>query len=508
MRGISPTSFRSVTVVWLLPCVLVTASAVLRYIALTQTPYANGWDSYFYLVQLKSLETSGVMHSPEASLIYPWFRLWYWCTGDYILALQLGTALLAGAFTAVVYRIAVSRQQDGRFPLTALLLASWTVFSPHLTYFAAQYPKNLLGLVLLTAFVACLERPGTASRRRAGYCIVLLIANYFGHRMTFVLALVYGLLWVWNQQKQLGFQRFFTVKTLVVSAFAGVLFAGGGSLFPGLFHRIDFGRLAGVLHWPPQWAPWSFVQQFGLERISGWWLGEVLVTTVCWLAATGCGLKKQFQGPMAASVTVLCGLLLFPFWEWSFTGIAWRAFLVFVLFTPLLVIDYQSDKWHRSGLVFVVVLLCCSLFSWKSYHPKQHAPDYARFESVTARALPTLQKKKTELVIAHNALAEFFTFTSGIDAMPWLPEYPLDSSQLWRIATGTRLQTLRYHAGAEASAVEALGYQYFLLPEYVWQAAIKRAKAEGDELFLAEIADWRNPSRIRPGWLLHRKRER
>jgi hypothetical protein len=493
---------------WLLPVALALASAFLRWLALVQTPYANGWDSYFYLVQLKSLETTGVMHSPEASLIYPWFRLWYWCTGDYIQALKIGTALLAGAFTAAVYVFAASGRQEGRLPVVATVLASWTVFSPQLSYFAAQYPKNLLGLVLLTAFIGCLERPFASAQRHAGACAALLAANYFGHRMTFVLALVYLLLWAWNRQKRVGIRHFLHAKTLAGIGLALALFALAGGLFPGLFHLVDLGRLAGVLHWPPQLAPWSFVVHFGPERISGWWLGEVAAVAVCWLAVAVRRLSGAGKKPAAASLLVLCGLLLFPFWEWSFTGIAWRAFLVFVLLTPLLVIDYQFDKWHRSGLVFAVVLLCCSLFSWKSYHPKQHDPDYARFESVTVRAMPILTNKKTELVIAHNALAEFFTFTSGIDAMPWLPEYPVDSSRLWRIATGTRLQTLRYYAGTEASAIETPGYQYFLLPEYVWQHAIKRAKDENDELFLAETADWRNPSRPRPGWLLHRKRER
>ncbi len=81
---------------------LAIASALLRFWAFSQTPYANGWDSYFYLVQLKSLEETGRMHSPEASLIYPYLRLFYWMTGDYVLGMKVGTAILAGIFTASV----------------------------------------------------------------------------------------------------------------------------------------------------------------------------------------------------------------------------------------------------------------------------------------------------------------------------------------------------------------------------------------------------------------------
>jgi hypothetical protein len=50
-------------------------SALLRFRALSVTPFANGWDSYFYLVQLKSWVEQGRMHSPEASLFYPYLRL-------------------------------------------------------------------------------------------------------------------------------------------------------------------------------------------------------------------------------------------------------------------------------------------------------------------------------------------------------------------------------------------------------------------------------------------------
>jgi len=82
---------------------LAALSALLRFWALDQTPFANGWDSYFYLVQLKSLEETGRMHSPEASLIYPYLRLFYWITGDYVLGIKTGVAVLCGIWVAVVY---------------------------------------------------------------------------------------------------------------------------------------------------------------------------------------------------------------------------------------------------------------------------------------------------------------------------------------------------------------------------------------------------------------------
>ncbi|HRI60333.1 MAG TPA: hypothetical protein PK228_11435, partial [Saprospiraceae bacterium] len=173
---------------------LAALSALLRFVALSQTPFANGWDSYFYLVQLKSMEETGRMHSPEASLIYPYLQLFYRLTGDYVLGLKVGTAVLAGTFTAIVYWLALNRVHKPAFPWGPVALASWSVYSPQLTYFAAQYPKNLLGLVLLVAMIGSLDRlrlsrfskPGKSwlPGKSGSWLVILflLIINYFAHR--------------------------------------------------------------------------------------------------------------------------------------------------------------------------------------------------------------------------------------------------------------------------------------------------------------------------------------
>ena len=95
---------------------------------------------------------------------------------------------------------------------------------------------------------------------------------------------------------------------------------------------------------------------------------------------------------------------------------------------------------------------------------------------------------------------------SGTDAMPWLPEYAIDSSRLWRIASGVRLPTLQYFAKKENDLkIKDLGGKYYLLPEYVWQQALARARAEQDSDFLEIAESWRNPWKMRPGWLLRKK---
>ena len=137
--------------------VLTFLSIALRFKALQQTSFANGWDGYFYLVQLKSWIEEGSMHSSDFSLIYPVMRVVNWFSGDYILTFKMTAAIIAGSTTFGIYHL--TKRWSGNMYL-AILMGSISLFSPHLTYFAAQYPKNLLGFVFLLFFIGlCLASP-------------------------------------------------------------------------------------------------------------------------------------------------------------------------------------------------------------------------------------------------------------------------------------------------------------------------------------------------------------
>ena len=542
-------------------------SAWLRFQAFSQTLYANGWDSYFYLVQLKSMETTGRMHSPEASLIYPYLRLFYWLTGDYVAGMKWGVAVLCGIWVALLgstafpasgwapFKAPSKEGMNAFYPDSGkAVLPVWALFSPHLTYFAAQYPKNLLGLILLGLFINSLQRP--VQRKYAWPLPAFwLVINYFGHRMTFGLAVLYLLLHLiflfWKNPDN----RKLVKKWAPFAAGAIALFLLAGLFLPGLAHVADLGRLQGLLHGTPNFAPWAFVQIFGIGRLSAAWLFEIVVVTAFFLFTL---FKALWRRNVAALPFLLLGaVLIFPFPEWSSTGLGWRFWMVFVILAPFLSVrcevdsaksetsarssvrSAKSETSARSSVrsaklgerggggkagVWILngVLLIAAFFSWKSYRPAVQDPDYVQFQKVTERtqayfsdslpAQPPGRLKRPggyqpapELVIAHNALAEYFTFTTGTDAMPWLPEYAIDSTRLWRIAAGVHLPTLQYFSGKEnAPLITNLGGHYYLLPEYVWQQALARAHAEGDADFLAMAESWRNPWKMRPGWLLRK----
>ncbi|MBL7804566.1 MAG: hypothetical protein JNL02_12570 [Saprospiraceae bacterium] len=394
-----------------------------------------------------------------------------------------------------------------RTPFAILLPAFLLLFSPHLSWFAAQYPKNLLGLVLFLGFVFSLpERPGPVWRTWLAP-IFLLMINYFGHRLMFGLALIYLFIWLLLAFGNGILAALRQKKVLVAAAGTGVALLLAAAFFPGLFHLADFERLDGLLAGKLQCAPWSFIQDFGLARISFWWLAEIGLALALWLwtAVYFLDIKRRTQLPLQTKSLFLLGFfLLLPFLEWSVTGLAYRLFLVFVLIAPLLAAGILkiAPKWHRT---LYALLTIAALFSWKSYRPAQHDPDYRLFDRLTQTVMAdsTFRGAGPVLVIAPNTLAEYFTFQTGIDAMPWLPEYGIEPARLWRIAGGMREKTVSYYARAP---VQRLPGGYLLLREDHWQNALARANAEGDTAFVEMATGAPNPSRTRPAYLLRRKK--
>ncbi len=468
-------------------------SSSLKFKAFTQTSFANGWDSYFYLVQLKSLVEEGSLHSKDYSLIYPFLKISNWFCGGYILSLKLFSALVVGGVTLLLYLIA--KRWSGSIYL-AIFVGSISVFSPHLTYFSAQYSKNLLGFLLFLIFVYSI------SGKRKWIKGALLLLNFFSHKMTFGLTMIFGFL-------MLLFKKL--TKKVASYLLPGLLLLLGLSYFiPGLPSWIDLARFKDVFTVTPQFAPLSFVVDFGQNgRISQLWLGELIITSMIYFLSIPF-LFKTNKKAFCWSLFIVCSLLLFPFFKWSLTGMSYRFFLIYVLLCPLflsLLIE-QKEAFRQRVLILAasVLFMVGSIFSYKSYNPELHDPNYKNYEKLTKAAFEILRDKPSELIIAHNSLAEFFTFASGLDAMPWLPEYDIDQNKLWRIATDVRQSDLEnYLDSEEMSLVNRLSVKYFLLPEHLWQQLLKRAEIDENNYLLEKVSSWRNPDQIRPDFLLKKK---
>ncbi len=452
-------------------------SFLLRLQAFSQTAFANGWDSYFYIIQVKSFLEEGQMHSTDRSFIYPFFIGLQWLVGDYEWSFKLGSALLAGLFT-LVSSIFIWRRTASVSAI--LLVCAFLCFSPHLTYFASQYPKNLLGLVFFVGMLIFLFE------ERWMETLVFLVLCFFGHRMAFGLGVI-SLLVVASAKLP---WKHWAVKAgigLVVVVFIA------GFFVRGLLSLYDLERFRGMLSAEIHWMPWTFYQAFGVEKMSWFWRVEFILghLILLWISiqflrkpnvVLGCLLALQF-------------LLLFPLWKFSFDGMGYRLFLVVPLLWPLAFVSIRLNCFVSIGLS-ALFLIVASL-SWKSYQPLKHDPPYALYQKVSEKS----PVDKVELVIAHKALAEYFTFKTGVDALPWLPEYPLEKDKLWRITNGVDWTWLKNQAGPEnRDKLKRLSVNYVWIREDVYQEVISKM-GEGD-VFYSEVRSWRNPYEVRPMYLL------
>ncbi|HYC85704.1 MAG TPA: hypothetical protein VEB86_10800, partial [Chryseosolibacter sp.] len=383
------------------------ASFAARFAAVNQTAFANGWDSYFYINQTRAWVEEGQMHVPDASLIYPLLRLVYIVVGDYVLMYKVTVSLLASFFSVALFHVAW--RWSGNLK-TAVVIGSVGVFSPHLTYFAAQYPKNLLGLVLFLLLLLL------TSRRATFWQAVLVVVNFFGHRVTAVVAFIYFVV-----HKLLA--RLRVPIVYVVITFLGILLAAGVFL-PGLLSVFDVERLNGIFSARPQFAPLSFVRTFGPELLSTVWLAEILAMTLIFIFIFVYSARRSFEqidARMTALLIALC-ILIFPFFAWTPDGAAIRMFLVFVLLCPLLLTsDAFGIKHLYVAITIAATLIAGAGFSFRSYIPNRHDPPYDLYDQMAGQIQRKVSPDSIELIIAHKSLAEFIVYATRAEAMSWSP---------------------------------------------------------------------------------------
>jgi hypothetical protein len=498
-------------------------SSYFRLDSYLQTQFANGWDSYFYLIQLKSYIESGEMHSSDLSLIYPLMIGIQHFVGDYVSTFKF-TALLLIAISLLcsfLVGLRITKKTE-----VALVLSSFFCFSPHLTYFASQYPKNLLGFIfflLLIPFIP-FNKQAKLQNRIAKYALffLILLLNYFGHRMTFILSILLVASYFVIQKA--------SPKTISALAISFFLLVGLGGLFPGLLSLADFERLEGLLTSVPQFAPYSFWQSFGRDRISTAWKLEIAFISIAFFFNIAYGfysLQKPSESNTPArkpeiiglSLTAICLLLIFPFFKWSLEGIAYRAFLVFMLIVPIafaLNLNSLLAKKHFlpygkaiTGFAWslIFLLLAISPLNASSYKPEKHDPPYLLYAKISERVINQMDGKELELLICHKSLAEYFTFTTGIDALPWLPEYEIQAEKLWRVATDIPNRKIQqYLTQSNQQKTKKLSIGYYLIREDSWQAFLNKLQKNRELETLHQLETWRNPNKMRPSYLLKGKK--
>lgn len=482
---------------WSVPLLLISIlTAVTTFVSLQQTTFANGWDSYFYLIQVKSWVTEGAMHSKDLSLIYPLLLLIYKIVGNYVIAYKVVASLLAGAITLLT---GLTVKEWSKSTKLMLIVAALMLWSPHLSYLAAQYPKNLLGL----CFFLLLLRLGNT--KQWWTLPLFLVLNFLGHRMTAVLSLLYIISLYAVQMKY--------AKKLFISAGIFFLLFLASIYIPGMLSPLDFERFQGILSPSFQYPYVAFLESFGAKRISLQWHIELFLFTglyyglLLWFPFWKEAKEKYREKALLATLFILVA----PIYLWTIEGAALRFYLIFILLAPLLLTCIPQLKIHDKVrfvpyvLLIAIAFVACLLPS--GYNPKLHDPNYSKYETVTKRTLQKVPAENIELIIGHKSLAEYFTFTTWVDVLPWEVEYEVAPDKLWRIATDVEEQILLYFSDEKNhNLIYRIGVNYFFLPDYVWKEILSNANAENDKEFLARVTTWRNPHIIRPAYLLKNKK--
>jgi hypothetical protein len=461
-------------------------SAAFRFYAYHKSPYANGWDGYFYIIQIKALIEDSQMHTSRYSLFYPVLLFFQWIITDYELTYKIVSAMIVGSFSLVFYKLSKSLNTQSNI---SYVLGTYTLFSPHLTYFGSQYPKNLLGLTLFLMLVISLFNS------KYGWTGLLLVINLFVHKMTAGLSIITVLLVI-------------IFKKLTNRSVKKILLAGLAVIVILLiyFQIIGLNELKsrGFLFTTNfQWPTLSFINSFK-QLLSNYWIIELIVANVVFIGMSIYLIYNKRTDIRWFTLMGLLILLTFPFLEWSILGVSFRFFMVFILLSPILLSQLTINLNFRWLLLIGTAFFISGILVIDHYPTNKYDPPYGLYRHIAKRIADKQISGDidVQLLIAHKSLAEYITFKTKIDVLPWIPEYKIDSSKLWRIATGLNAKTISYYLNdySNPSGYEFLTVNYILIREDQWQKLLGNIKSEDPALF-DELTNWKNPFEIRPGWL-------
>ncbi len=425
------------------------------------------------------------MHSNRLSLFYPLLLGVYYLVQDYELTYQTISALIVGLFSLQLYRLAAIQNQksDAKY-----LVAGIALFSPMLTYVGAQFPKNLLGFIGLLFLLEFLFK-----KQYVKVALIFLV-NCFIHKMTAGLSIVLVAL--------------FLVFRLL-PAYSRYLFLGGMAflallvVFPELLASFSFDR-EGFAFNQASIPSLSFIELMK-ESISISWTTEIVLINLLFLVILIIAIVKEETSYYWYVTFGLFILLTLPILEWSPTSLSYRLLMGFVIIGSLTLsyFRFQIRTWMK--YIGFLLMIVGGVHTAIRYPSDKLDPPYNKYKVLTKKieALGV----EPELLIVHKSFAEYYTFRTGKDALPWLPEYELPTSRLWRIAYGVPVKTIYYYSGEIFDLnhkVFKISPWYSMIREDIWRSFMHNVKEDDTELY-NELNTWRNPNTIRPSYLIQDK---
>jgi hypothetical protein len=222
---------------------LVTMSFWVRWSILTESPFPEGIDGYFYPIQLRSLLAHGTLAYPASPMAF-WLMAPLAALTDPMTGAKLGAALFGALIALPAYGVGARLGNSRGAGLVAAALATTSAGSAFLT---VEFVKNSIGLTVgLTALwlvLRALERP---TRGRIGVALAGVVAAFLTHKMAagivIVIAIPAGLAEAVGRGALRGRRLLYALLLLGAATIAVLVL---GLVFPERFLSPDD---AGLLH--------------------------------------------------------------------------------------------------------------------------------------------------------------------------------------------------------------------------------------------------------------------
>ena len=484
---------------------LTVGAFAVRFARLLDSPEPPGTDGYYYVIQVERWLAEGHLQVPDASWVLRALALGAAVLGP-IPGVKAVSALLGAVCvpSAWLAGLALGRASGGAGRGLALGLAAWAAASPMLTHLAGDFPKTLgavAPLLLALAWAASGWRTGASLLGGAGAVLLAATAHRLGASLLGLGALGAGLGLLLRGRQGTPDRKgpLVLVGGLCVAAFALLT-----TLLPNLLHPEDLERVSTQLTLSPGTPP-PF-PYFALRRtrlpeqveLGAAWGGLVMGSVLLW--------RRRDLRPLVLGLLLPLAVCLCPLWRGDVLDLGYRTSLLAPLFAmPLLLLAGAEalPRFQLSRGAAALLALGCVPLARTGFEPTA-TPPYARYRALFSR----IPRPLPPLLIAHQGINFFYDHVTGEEALAWAPEPELERSRIGRLVWGvTDGEWVAYAPTREALPPPVrLDPDCVYVREDVFEAFRAEARAQGDEDLLERLADWRNPSVVRPAALLRNHR--
>jgi hypothetical protein len=437
-----------------------------------RSPVADGFDGYYYVMQMDHLLRTGSMHSRDFSFIYLPLRFFCFLFSP-LISYKLTQVMIALIITYATWDY--SRRWESCS--SSYVAVAFLLLSPSVLFFLLQFPKNLLGTALLLLFAG--------KERHIVKKILLLGLIAFAHRLSFCLA---ATLWIWellSDKKKIC--HFIPLTGLLLIPF----------FIPGLINIFDFKRIISD-SWNlfGYWGQISFMDIWQLWDNPLWIIDFITIHSLIIGAILLGAIKKKSIPPLFC----LSLLLIIPLWNYETGSLAYRLFMNGYLLLPLLAIPILKQSVPTRRALFSLALYIPALLLFPAYDYTLFNPPITLYQEIAQKVGEKVKGKSVDLIIAHKGIKEQIILNTKKDALNWMSDET--TNETYRVFTDIPDYYLIAYCDKESkNDIIALPGGYYLMKEIPFQEMLNKIKNQENDDIYRRIDTWKNPLHKKPSFL-------